>query len=99
MPVSTRNPPSTFSMVARWGLNRCSAAMKGRTAKAAAMKGMPRQNRKVDQPEKVQSGDDDDDACDLAEQAEILGDQLTGEGCRGAKDHEHGGEAEHEGKG
>ena len=29
------------------------------------------QNRNVDQPEKVQSGDDDDDARDLAEQAEF----------------------------
>ena len=35
----------------------------------------------------------------LLSSAEILGDQLTGERRRGAEDHEHGGEAEHEGEG
>ena len=55
------------------------------------------QDGNVDHAEKVQSGDNDDDASDLAEQRKILGDKLTRECRRGAEDHEHGSEAEHEG--
>src|SRR6478672_13700576 len=56
------------------------------------------QEGNVDHAQKVQSGDDDDDAGDLAEQVEILNEQLTSNGCRGTEDHEHGGEAKHEGE-
>ena len=53
----------------------------------------------MEHAEEMQSGDDDDDAGDLAQDIEILGDQLTGDRRRGAEDDKHRGEAEHEGEG
>jgi hypothetical protein len=55
------------------------------------------QDGNVDDAQKVQPGDDDDDSRDLAEQGKVSRDELArGTGGR-AEDHEHRGEAEHEG--
>src|SRR4029079_73688 len=57
------------------------------------------QDRNVEHAEEMQSGDDDDDSGDLAEDIEILGDQLTSECRRGTEDDKDRGEAGHEGEG
>jgi hypothetical protein len=55
------------------------------------------QDGQMDEPQKMQSPDDDDHARDLAEQRQVGGEELA-RGGRGRAEHdEHGGEAEHEG--